>query len=231
MLKILFWGLLFANGILFAYDRGVLGSFASDGREPARMMNQRNADKIKLIPAIPPPPPATVPVIMPVALAVSAIPPSTPTSIACTEIGNFEAADARRFETQLTGVGASMTQRNIKEAARHMVYIPSQGDKDAAERKSGELKRLGVNDFFVIQENSDLRWGISLGIFKTEDAARLHLTNLVTKGVRSARLGTHSATSNRVAFQLRDADQEMKSKLDKIKAAFPRQELRGCGAG
>ena len=235
MLKILFWGLLLANGALFAFDRGFLGSLVSDGHEPTRMQNQLNAEKIR--PSSVSPIAVEVPsaVIAPVAdgsaLSDSPVPAvAKPDVVACTEIGNFDAADARRFEKILVAdaAGFQFTQRNVREAARHMVYIPSQGDKESADKKSSELKRLGIKDFYVIQDGAEMRWGISLGIFKTEDAARAHLANLSLKGVRSARIGDFSVTTNKVAFQVRQLDSAMKVRLDKIKADFPRQDVRAC---
>ena len=109
-----------------------------------------------------------------------------------------------------------------------MVYIPPQGDKDAADKKASELKRLGLSNYFIIQDNSNLRWGISLGVFKTEAAARNHLANLTQQGVRSARIGARSIVSSKMAYQLRNLDAAGKARLDSIKAGFPAQELRQC---
>ncbi|MBC7502745.1 MAG: SPOR domain-containing protein [Herminiimonas sp.] len=225
MLKILFWGLLLANGALFAFDHGLLGSYASGGREPARLLNQLNADKIRPIAPTPTPPAAAA------LLPVLPVATSAPQRFDCTEIGNFDLADAKRFEARWVASGAdvSLTSRSVKDVARHMVYIPPQGDKESADRKAGELRGLGLTDFYVIQENSDLRWGISLGIFRTEESARTHLASLTARGVRSARLGTYGAVTNRVAFQLRNIDLATKSSLASIKADFPRQDVRDCG--
>ena len=240
MLKLLFATLLLANAGLFAYQQGYLETLLPAGHEPARLGSQFNADKIKLIPAsaanAPPPPPPAVsaaqeePVLEPVLAAAAA---KNKEALSCTEIGNFEPADARRFETRLAALslGDRLSRRNAQEGARHMVYIPSQTDKEGAEKKAGELRRLGIKDFYVIQESGELHWGISLGIFKTEEAARAHLATLSQKGVRSARLGVHRTPSNKVAFQLRLLDATAKSALDKIKTDFPGQEIRACEAG
>ncbi|MGB7194184.1 MAG: SPOR domain-containing protein, partial [Collimonas pratensis] len=49
MLKLIFWLLLLANAALFAMQKGYLGALYSDGREPARIGKQLQADKIKLV--------------------------------------------------------------------------------------------------------------------------------------------------------------------------------------
>ncbi|OWW18916.1 hypothetical protein AYR66_04870 [Noviherbaspirillum denitrificans] len=150
--------------------------------------------------------------------------------LACTEIGNFPPDDAKRFSAELAKLPFAdrVKQRALQEVANHMVYIPPQADKDGAEKKAGELRKMGVNDFFIIQDNSSMRWGISLGVFKHEDAAKAHLAALNQKGVRSARIGQRTVTSSQVAFQVRDLDEDGKSAFDKVRAEFPRQEIRKC---
>lgn len=227
MLKFFFWILLLANGGLLAYQQGYFDTLLPSGREPVRMKNQLNADKIKLIP-----PPAPVPVAAQESPAAQAAEEKKPERIACTEIGNFNPEEAKRFRTQLTSLslGERVSQRSIQEVASHMVFIPPLADKESAEKKAAELRRMGIEDFFIIQDNSNLRWGISLGVFKQEEAARAHLANLAQKGVRSARIGQRSVTSNLVAFQLRELDAEAKSAIDKIKDDFPKQDMRSCEA-
>lgn len=231
MLKTLFWLLLIVNGGLFALQRGYLGGLIADGREPQRMTNQLHPDKVQLLPA------GAVAALAAPAVAVAAPEPAAaplatarPVLIACTEIGNFEPAEAKRFEEQLAtlALGDRQARRNVKEVASHMVYIPPLGDKEAADNKAGELKRIGITNYFIIQDNSSLRWGISLGVFKTEEAAKNHLANLNRQGVRSARIGARSITSSKMAFQLRDLDAATKARLDTIKIKFPAQDMRQC---
>lgn len=228
MLKFFFWILLLANAGLFAFQQGYFDVFVASGHEPARMSNQLNADKIRLIPSpVANPAPAPEPAAEP--LPVAAIQSHSPV-LACTEIGNFNPDEARQFATQLAALslGERVSRRAIQEVASHMVYIPPQPDRETAEKKAGELRQLGIDDFFIIQDNSAMRWGISLGVFKYEEAARTHLANLNQKGVRSARIGQRSVTTNLVAFQFRELDADMKGALDKIKAGFPKQQMRNC---
>ncbi len=128
----------------------------------------------------------------------------------------------------MLALGDRQARRNVKEVASHMVYIPPLGDKEAADNKAAELKRIGITNYFIIQDNSNLRWGISLGVFKTEEAAKTHLANLNRQGVRSARIGARSITSSKMAFQLHDLDAASKARLDAIKTRFPAQDMRQC---
>ncbi|WP_211461567.1 SPOR domain-containing protein [Collimonas silvisoli] len=227
MLKIIFWLLLLANAALFAMQKGYLGALYSNGREPTRIGKQLQADKIKMTPADAAPVPAAAAAVTSAAPAAAA---ADLTPVACTEVGNFNAAEARRFSSQLAErtPAVKFVRREIQEVASHMVYLPSLGSKEAADKKAEEVRRLGITDFFVIQDSSALRYGISLGIFKTDEAAQKQVASLAKRGLSGAKVGTRSVSSSKVAFQLRDLGGDAKLAFDKIKADFPSQEVRSC---
>jgi hypothetical protein len=221
MLKFLFALLLLANAALFAYHQGYLGNPGSDTREPGRMAKQLNADKIKLLPAS----------AADNAAAVAPISASAkPDVAACTEIGTFDAVDAKRFEARIAplSLGERLSHHAVDEPSRYIVFIPPQGSKEGADKKAGELKNLGIKDFYVIQDAGDLRWGISLGIFRTEEAAHAHLAALNQKGVRSAKIGPYTAAPSKVAYRMRNLDAAARTEFNKIKADFPQQQVHGC---
>ncbi|HSY29076.1 MAG TPA: SPOR domain-containing protein [Burkholderiaceae bacterium] len=227
MLKFIFWSLLLANVGLFVYQRGYLDVWIPDGHEPARMTKQFNAELMK-----------------PIASSTNAATPSADTDVAatpvlakpaasvCKEVGNFDSAGARRFETLLLpmALGDKLSHRDIEEVANNIVYIPSQGSKEGADKKAAELRHLGVTDFYIIQDAGELHWGISLGVFKTEDSARALLSALNQKGVHSARLGSHSVAATKVVFQLRNLDSTAIAGLEKITSEFPHIETHSCDA-
>ncbi len=242
MLKFFFACLLLANGVLFAYQRGYLDTLIPDGREPSRASRQLNADKIKIIS----PADAAAASASAATAASSTVVSNAPVSaidpvvvevekkpeqlIACTEIGNFVEGDAVKFEKQLASLtlGDRLSRRKIEEVSSRIVAIPSQGSKEGAEKKAGELRRFGITDFFIIKDEGSLQWGISLGVYKTQEAAQSRLVDLIKKGVHSARISPYSTSSTKVAFQLRNLDLTTKEVIDKIKGGFPQQEIRSC---
>jgi len=228
MLKFVFWLLAAINVLVLAIGQGYLGSFRSETREPARLQAQLQADKIKLLSE------AQAQAIVTPPAAAPEIPatPAAPQSYACSEVGNFLLADGRRFEAQLDALalGDRQSRRNVpgQEISSYMVYIPSQGSKEGADRKAGELKQLGVTNYFVMGEGSPMRWGISLGVFKSEDSAQSQLAALNKRGVHSARVGPRYSSSKQLSYQFRDLDAATHARLLEIKAKFPEQELRSC---
>jgi len=87
-----------------------------------------------------------------------------------------------------------------------------------------------VNDFYIIQDGGPFHWGISLGVFKTEEAARALLAALNQKGVHSARLGIHSVTAAKTVYQLRNINAGTIASLDKITSEFPHIDTHSCDA-
>jgi len=223
VLKFIFWSLLAVNAALFAYGRGYLGHFSGNEHEPERLLNQLNADKLAIIPA-------DKANTASVAAATSAAPETRPE--ACLEIASFMLSDARRFENQLEALklGDRQSRHNLpgSEVSSYIVYIPPQGSKEGADKKAGELRALGITNYFIMSDNSPLRWGISLGVFKTEGAAQNQLAALMKQGVRTARVAPRMSGSKLLAFQFRDVDADLKARLEKIRAGFPNTELRSC---
>jgi len=237
MLKILFGVLLAINGGLLAYQQGWLDVLMPPSHEPSRLSQQLHPERLTIIPPTPPVEKvAELPAETPAAVSTPA--PETPAAsetntaavAACTEIGNFDMTEAQRFESRLASLalGERLARREVQDNMRHIVYIPPLGNKEAADRKGGELAKLGVTDYFVIQDSSPLQWGISLGVFRTEESARNHLATLTQKGVRSAKVGMHGVGATRVVFQLRGVDAATRQNVDRIKEAFPRQQWRDC---
>lgn len=227
MLKFVFWLLAGVNLLVLAIGQGYLGSFRTETREPARLKNQLQAGKLTLLTQEQ----AAAPAADEAATPAAAV-PAPPPSYACTEVGNFLLADGRRFEAQVAALelGDRQSRRNVagQDISSYMVYIPPQGSKEGAERKAGELKQLGVTNYFIINEGSAQRWGISLGVFKSETSAQSQLASLNKQGVHSARVAPRYSASKQMAYQFRDLDAATRARLEKIKTQFPEQELRSC---
>ena len=231
MLKFVFWLLAGVNLLVLAIGQGYLGSFRTETREPARLKNQLQAGKFTLLTQEQATAPAAPPAAEEAEKPVAAV-PAPPTTYACTEVGNFLLADGRRFEAQVAALdlGDRQSRRNVagQDISSYMVYIPPQGSKEGAERKAGELKQLGVTNYFIINEGSAQRWGISLGVFKSETSAQSQLAALNKQGVHSARVAPRYSASKQLAYQFRDLDAATRARLAEITKQFEEQELRSC---
>lgn len=157
-------------------------------------------------------------------------PPPKATVIACLEFGAFSPAEVSRVQKALEplALGSRLSQRREEEIASYWVYMPPQRNRQAASQKASQLRKLGVEDFFIVQEDSNLRFAISLGVFKTEEAARAHLEELRLKGVRTARVGPRETSAQKVYFAVRDVPEALASRLDEVRRGFAGSELKTC---
>lgn len=170
------------------------------------------------------------------AVAASSAPASapggtaTPAEAACIEWGGFAIAEAPKAEQALAplSLGARLTQRRSEETAGWWVFIPPQVNRAAALKKTAELKALGIDDYFVLQDEGKMRWAVSLGVFSTEEAARNRIEALRARGVRSAQSGERDTLVSKVWFQVRGADAALQSRLRESAQGFPGTEVRGC---
>lgn len=187
--------------------------------DPRPLAQQLDPDKLRILrarEANPPPAPAPEPIAVGVA--------------ACIEWGGFALAEAARAETALEplALGPRLAQRRSEETAGWWVYLPQQANRDAAQKKVGELKKLGVEDYFVVQDAGRWRWAVSLGVFSSEDAARSRLDALRAKGVQGAQLGARELQVQKVWFQVRGAEPALRARLMAIAAGVEGTELRDC---
>ncbi len=175
------------------------------------------AERAKQVAARPKPPPPP--------------PPQPKVAVAaCLELGAFNLGEVARVQQLLEplALGAKLSQRRAEEIASYWVFMPPQGSRQAANRKSAELKKLGVEDFFVLQEDPKLRFAISLGIFKTEEAAQARLAELRKKGVRTARVAPRETPVQKVYFTVREVPEALASRLNELRQRLPGSELKDC---
>lgn len=223
-MKALFFLLLAANLALAAF----VFSDAVPRREAYRPEPLR-PEKIRILStAMPPPTPA------PVAPVPAAAPAPT---AACLEWGPFNAGELPAAEEAIgklqLGERLAVHQLEVEDNSGFWVYIPPLGSRQEAEQKIAELRNLGVSDYFLVQGDGKWKYAISLGIFRTEEAAKVHLAALVRKGVGSARSGKRERPMTLSVFAVREPDEALAAKLVELKQAFPGSELKAtaCAGG
>jgi hypothetical protein len=147
---------------------------------------------------------------------------------ACLEWGVFAGPDVARAAAALARLGLpeGSVERAVTDAGGYWVYIPPLKTKVEVDRKIGELKALGVTEFFVVQEATQWRNAISLGIFRSEEAARAFLATLRERGVRSAVAERRENFLKQIAFYVREPTPEAAKRLTLLQQEFPGSELK-----
>lgn len=210
-MRLVFLLLVLANVAFFAWTR-----YYAPSAEPAPLARQVDPEKLKIVPPRDLPPVSQKP---------------TGASLAgCLEWGSFSLADAPRAEKALEplSLGSRLAQRRTEEAAGWWVFIPPQGSRQAALKKAAELKSLAVDDYFIVQEEGEFHWALSLGVFRSEEAARARLAALRDQGVRSAQVGAREAVVPKVWLQVKGVDAALEARLREIARQIEGSELRSC---
>lgn len=231
-MRVLFLLLVLANAGFFAWSRYL--SPPETAADPAPLARQIEPEKLKVVApsALPPPAPprpAAAPPARPPTPA-AAVPPPATVALKCIEWGSFTLADAPRAEEALEplALGARLAQRRTEEIAGWWVFIPSQKNRQGALRKAAELKGLGIPEYFIMQEEGPLRWSLSLGVFRTEEAAQARLAALRQQGVRTAQVGERETVVPKVWLQVSGVDPALERQLVDIALQMDGSELRSC---
>lgn len=226
-MRALFLFFVLANLAFYAWSTLLApGESASD---PRPLRAQIDPGKIRLLPPEPETArtPAPAPKPKPAAETAAAPVPGT-----CLEWGSFTLADAPNAERALEplALGDRLSQRRTEETAGWWVYLPPQGNRQNAQKKAGELKGLGVTDMFIVADEGRWRWAISLGVFRSEDAAKAQMEALRTRGVRTAQFGERELQVPKIWLQARNPDPAQLARWRELALAFPGAEFRACAS-
>jgi hypothetical protein len=251
MMKWIVGLLLLANLLLLSWMRW--GNALTVDVDAAAAQVALNPDKIKLLESLAasaamPASGATAgmslassPASAPVVAASQVVPVSAPAvavkapskALKCAEWGEFSGDDLTHAQHALAELklGDRLTQRGVERNHGYWVYIPPLKRRAEVERKIAQLKERGVNDYFVVQEKGKWLNAISLGVFKTEEAAQKYLAVLQANGVRSARLGERISKLKFTVFVLNGLETDTVDKLNALQKGFPDSELKVSSCG
>ena len=201
--------LLAANLAFFAYSELDL---MSDG-ESSRLQRQLVPEKIRLL----------------TPQQVAALGPAKASQLAnvCLEWGGFTDAErvAALAALEPLQLGRQLSQRRIDSTSAYWVFLPPLSSKSAAEKRVGELKAEGLKDFFILNDGPQKN-AISLGVFKTEEAANKFLDSVKEKGVQNARSGARTQSIQQTYVILRDPQPAQTERLQQLKGDFAGSEIR-----
>lgn len=214
--------LVLANLVFLAWSQGYLGG--DDNPDAVRLGQQLAADRLRVVSRDRPPAPAPASVATP-----------EPVKEGCLAWTALSAADADAVDGALAGERFTALRRvrhAVPDGHSWWVFIPPLANKAEADRKAGELKRLGVPEYFVIQDAGPNRFAISLGIFSSEQAAEDRLAALRAKGVRSAKTGPRgSARGELLAVEASGPEALVEAAREAVAAALPAAKTGACGKG
>lgn len=189
----------------------------ASGGEGVRLKQQVRPDAIKLLSP----------------QEVAALGPAKAAALAdvCLEWGPFGEAERVRAlaDVEALALGKLLSQRRVESATGHWVYLPPFATKAAADKRAVELRAAGIKDVFVV-DGGVQRFALSLGVFRTEDAANTHLADMARQGVTGAKTGPRPQTVVQTMLVIRDPPQPVMTRLRELAPAYPGAEVKigGC---
>jgi len=231
--------LLLANILFFAVMRW--GGALMVDADVSSVQAEISPDKIRLLGEVVAATSAVPASTVAPSAAASAVPAFAPASILtpeliaapkgrkqCLEWGEFSGNGLVQVQSLLAvlQLGDRLTQRTVEHASGFWVFIPPLKNHADVLRKLEQLKKRGVNDYFVVQEEGAWLNTISLGVFRTEESAQKFLNSLRDKGVRSAKLGERMSKLKFTVFLLKDLDRAATDKIHVLHKDFPDSELK-----
>ena len=223
--------LVLANLLFYAFSAGHFGR--PDNPDAGRVDQQVAPERMRLVsrgeapPAkvaeAPPPTPAEAPVTPPPAPAI--------VEKTCLRWERLSAEIARQLSTKLGDKFADfklVKHLVAEEGSGWWVYIPPLPSKAEAEKKAGELRQLGIADYFIIPEEGPNRYAISLGVFSTEKGGQERLADLKAKGVKSARFNPRPGKDALITVEASGPLSEKAALRKMLAEAMPKVQAQDC---
>jgi hypothetical protein len=169
--------------------------------------------------------------IVPVSATVIASAPSSPlpaTQLSCLEWGELSGVNVQRAEKMLASwsLGNKVQQRAVDVVTGYWVFIGPLRSRLEVEQKVMQLKARQVLDHFVVTEAGAWQNAISLGVFKTEEAAKKHLVKLQAQGVRTAVVGAHGNKMKAAVFLFKGLSNDEVIRVNGLRKVFPESEIK-----
>lgn len=120
---------------------------------------------------------------------------------------------------------ATLKEHTPSEAKRYWVYLPKLKSSEVAQEKAAELRGMGVNDLYILQ---DSKWknAISFGIFEDETLATKLYEDLKAKGVKNVTKSQREQGAGNFSLSIKNATASDIGHLKDVKAEFPEAEIK-----
>ena len=146
----------------------------------------------------------------------------------CMEWGEFSGTDLEKSEKELAvlKLGDQFSKRTVEYEMGYRVFMPSLPNKAAIRKSINEIKAAGIEEYYVLAQSGQWHNAISLGMFKTEEAAKHYLAIVQKKGIHPVKIAVVKRKLQFVVFAIKGLDATGVKKLGKLQKDFPGSELK-----
>jgi len=201
--------LVIANLTFFAYTR----LDESSRGEGGRLKQQIQPDKIKLL--TPP--------------QVAALGPAKMAALAdvCIEWGPLSDIERTKAMADLEPLqlGRLLSQRRVDIDSVYWVSLGPFANKSLADRRSADLRAQGITDVSTIDSGRG-QFAVSLGMFRTELAARARADALLRQGIGPTRVEPRAQTMAQTMLVVRDPQQNVVTRFRELQLQYSGSDLK-----
>lgn len=236
ILRTFFYLLLAINIVLTLFSGlGLAGVQApwQTGGEAERLKRQLSADKIILL--------NTGPVASltstslqpaPASNSAPAAVTSNPDAAACVALKHLGADDVAQITTIASPLGEAVKLKaSGVQPSSYWVNIPPGGGKDGAARRGEILAKAGITDYIIVRETGPNQFAISLGLFRSEEAAKRLIEQLQKKNVRTARITVRDNTNFAARVELRGSAGKVLPLVEDLMSRLKEAQREDCQPG
>jgi len=213
ILRSLFFLLVFANLVFFAWMQGYFGG-SDPNFEPDRVNQQLQPEKLRII------------------AAQSGRETPTPAPVAegrfCRVVSGLSMVEAEALKAAASGAGAEALLQPLVDPAQYLVLIGDLPNAAAVEKKTAELRRLNITEIETVATTNG-RQEIVLGRLPGEAAAREFLSGLNKKGIKTARVEARDQPPTKARVELRGSEASLPQQLPKLIAPYASATVGDCG--
>lgn len=149
-------------------------------------------------------------------------------AVACLEWSAFTGAEVARADAALAALALPglAVQRVTADVPGFWVYVPPLKTKAEIDKRLAALKARGLQDVHVVQDAGPRNNAISLGIFRTEEAARVRLEAVKAAGIADATVERREQLLKQVSYYLREPDTATVGKLAALHREFAGTDVK-----
>ena len=201
--------LIVANALLFGYARVERAAHSEAGR----LGEQVRPESIRIL----------------TSQQVAALGPAKVASLpdVCVEWGPFSDAERMRAQSDIEPLqlGRLVAQRPVAPETTWWVNTGPVVTRAAAERRIGELRGQAIDDVSVVEYGRG-QYTVSLGVFRTENAANARADALSSRGVTGAHVEPRPGTTALSMLVVRDPPQSAVARLKELQMQYPGSDLK-----
>ena len=126
-----------------------------------------------------------------------------PNVVACAALRNLSLEATQQLTEQAGRQGNALSVRlSGVTPTSYWVNIPPAGGKEGASKRGEALANAGIEDYIIVRDSGPNQFAISLGLFRSEEAANRLIEQLKKKNIKSARITVRDNTGNNARAEI-----------------------------